>query len=59
MTASLESRDLDRLEAGSLHILREVAAECRKPVMLYSIGEDSSVLHLLMKASNRQSMRWR
>ena len=43
--------DLDRLEAESLHILREVAAECRNPVMLYSIGKDSSVLlHLLLKA---------
>jgi len=43
--------DLDRLEAESIHILREVAAECRNPVMLYSIGKDSSVLlHLLLKA---------
>ncbi|WP_256386136.1 sulfate adenylyltransferase subunit CysD [Luteimonas sp. YGD11-2] len=42
---------LDRLEAESLHILREVAAESRRPVMLYSIGKDSSVLlHLLLKA---------
>ena len=42
---------LDRLEAESLHILREVAAEFRNPVMLYSVGKDSSVLlHLLMKA---------
>ena len=42
---------LDRLEAESLHILREVAAECRNPVLLYSIGKDSSVLlHLLLKA---------
>jgi sulfate adenylyltransferase subunit 2 len=42
---------LDRLEAESLHILREVAAECRRPVLLYSIGKDSSVLlHLLLKA---------
>jgi sulfate adenylyltransferase subunit 2 len=42
---------LDRLEAESLHILREVAAEFRNPVMLYSIGKDSSVLlHLLVKA---------
>jgi sulfate adenylyltransferase subunit 2 len=44
-------RDLDRLEAESIHILREVAAECRAPVLLYSIGKDSSVLlHLLLKA---------
>ena len=43
--------DLDRLEAESLHILREVAAQCRAPVLLYSIGKDSSVLlHLLLKA---------
>jgi sulfate adenylyltransferase subunit 2 len=42
---------LDRLEAESLHIFREVAAEFRRPVMLYSIGKDSSVLlHLLLKA---------
>lgn len=42
---------LDRLEAESLHILREVAAECENPVMLYSIGKDSAVmLHLAMKA---------
>src|SRR5438270_7921188 len=32
------------LEAESIHILREVAAECQKPVLLYSIGKDSSVL---------------
>lgn len=42
---------LDRLEAESIHILREVAATCRNPVLLYSIGKDSSVLlHLLRKA---------
>ena len=42
---------LDRLEAESLHILREVAAEFRNPVMMYSVGKDSSVLlHLLVKA---------
>lgn len=42
---------LDRLEAESIHILREVAAEFRRPVLLYSIGKDSSVLlHLLLKA---------
>ena len=42
---------LHRLEAESIYILREVAAEFRKPVMLYSIGKDSSVLlHLAMKA---------
>ena len=42
---------LQRLEAESIHIMREVAAECRNPVMLYSIGKDSQVmLHLAMKA---------
>ncbi len=42
---------LDRLEAESIHILREVAAEFRNPVMMYSVGKDSSVLlHLLLKA---------
>jgi sulfate adenylyltransferase subunit 2 len=42
---------LKRLEAESIHIMREVAAEFRNPVMLYSIGKDSSVmLHLAMKA---------
>jgi sulfate adenylyltransferase subunit 2 len=42
---------LQRLEAESIYIMREVAAEFRKPVMLYSIGKDSSVLlHLAMKA---------
>ena len=42
---------LDRLEAESIHIFREVAAEAAKPVFLYSIGKDSAVmLHLAMKA---------
>ena len=42
---------LQRLEAESIHILREVAAEAERPVMLYSIGKDSSVmLHLARKA---------
>jgi sulfate adenylyltransferase subunit 2 len=42
---------LDRLEAESLHIFREVASEFSNPVMLYSIGKDSAVLlHLLAKA---------
>src|SRR5688500_20131443 len=42
---------LDRLEAESIHILREVAAGFRHPVMMYSVGKDSSVLlHLLGKA---------
>ena len=42
---------LQRLEAESIHIFREVVAECENPVMLYSIGKDSSVmLHLAVKA---------
>jgi sulfate adenylyltransferase subunit 2 len=42
---------LQKLEAESIHIIREVAATCDNPVMLYSIGKDSSVLlHLAMKA---------
>ena len=42
---------LDRLEAESIHILREVVATSRRPVFLYSIGKDSSVmLHLALKA---------
>jgi sulfate adenylyltransferase subunit 2 len=42
---------LQKLEAESIHIIREVAAECENPVMLYSIGKDSGVmLHLAMKA---------
>lgn len=42
---------LQRLEAESIHIMREVVAEFEKPVMLYSIGKDSSVmLHLALKA---------
>ena len=38
---------LDRLEAESIHIFREVIAECEQPVMLYSIGKDSAVMLLL------------
>lgn len=42
---------LDKLEAEAIYIIREVAAECENPVMLYSIGKDSSVmLHLALKA---------
>lgn len=42
---------LQRLEAESIHIMREVAAEAERPVMLYSIGKDSAVmLHLAAKA---------
>ena len=46
-----ELTHLQRLEAESIHIMREVVAECERPVMMYSIGKDSSVmLHLAMKA---------
>jgi len=42
---------LERLEAESIHIFREVVAECEKPVLLYSVGKDSAVmLHLAVKA---------
>ncbi len=42
---------LERLEAESIQVMREVVAECEKPVMLYSIGKDSStMLHLARKA---------
>jgi sulfate adenylyltransferase subunit 2 len=42
---------LERLEAESIHIFREVVAECERPVMLYSVGKDSAVmLHLARKA---------
>lgn len=51
---------LDELEAEAIYIIREVAAECEKPVMLYSIGKDSSVmLHLAMKAFTLKSRRSR
>ena len=42
---------LKQLEAESIHIIREVASEFKNPVMLYSVGKDSSVMvHLAMKA---------
>jgi sulfate adenylyltransferase subunit 2 len=42
---------LERLEAEAIHIMREVVAECDRPVMMYSIGKDSAVmLHLARKA---------
>lgn len=51
MSVTCMHTHLDRLEAESIRILRETVAECRKPVLLYSIGKDSSVLlHLLLKA---------
>ena len=49
--SSLNLTHLQQLEAESIHIIREVAAEFENPVMLYSIGKDSSVMvHLAMKA---------
>ena len=51
MTEHTLAPDLRRLEAESIYIFREVAAEFKKPVLLYSIGKDSSVLlHLARKA---------
>jgi sulfate adenylyltransferase subunit 2 len=51
MIAAHQMTHLEKLEAESIHIIREVAAECEKPVMLYSVGKDSAVmLHLAMKA---------
>ncbi|MFZ2727322.1 MAG: sulfate adenylyltransferase subunit CysD [Methylococcaceae bacterium] len=51
MTADYKLTHLKQLEAESIHIIREVAAEFERPVMLYSIGKDSAVmLHLTMKA---------
>ncbi|HWT41829.1 MAG TPA: sulfate adenylyltransferase subunit CysD [Sphingopyxis sp.] len=47
----MELTHLDRLEAESIHIMREVMADAVKPVMLYSVGKDSAVmLHLARKA---------
>ena len=49
---------LDELEAEAIYIIREVAAECENPVMLYSIGKDSSVmLHLALKAFYPEKFR--
>ena len=49
---------LKQLEAESIHIIREVAAEFDNPVMLYSIGKDSSVMvHLAVKAFHPASRR--
>ena len=50
-TMKIPMTHLRQLEAESIHIIREVAAEFENPVMLYSIGKDSSVmLHLALKA---------
>ena len=49
--ATLSLTHLERLEAESIHIMREVVAEAERPVMLYSVGKDSAVLlHLAKKA---------
>lgn len=51
LMTSAQGSHLDRLEAEAIHIIREVAAEFANPVLLYSVGKDSSVLlHLLLKA---------
>jgi sulfate adenylyltransferase subunit 2 len=51
LTPLIPLSDLQQLEAESIHIMREVVAETERPVMLYSIGKDSSVmLHLARKA---------
>ncbi|MDE1895835.1 MAG: sulfate adenylyltransferase subunit CysD [Rhodospirillales bacterium] len=51
MDAKISLTHLQRLEAESIHIMREVVAETEKPVMLYSVGKDSAVmLHLARKA---------
>lgn len=48
---ALSLSHLDRLEAEAIHIMREVVSQCENPVMLYSVGKDSSVmLHLAQKA---------
>lgn len=51
MTQLSRPSHLQQLEAESIHIMREVVAQCEKPVMLYSVGKDSAVmLHLAIKA---------
>ena len=51
MSTVFHTTHLQQLEAESIHIIREVAAEFERPVMLYSIGKDSSVmLRLAQKA---------
>jgi sulfate adenylyltransferase subunit 2 len=54
------SKNLRRLESEAIEVMREVVAAFRKPVMLYSIGKDSSVmLHLALKAFYPASRRFR
>ena len=51
VSTGAENKHLRRLEAESIGIMREVVAEFRKPVMLYSIGKDSTVMvHLARRA---------
>ncbi|HAH09236.1 MAG TPA: sulfate adenylyltransferase subunit CysD [Alphaproteobacteria bacterium] len=51
MTQTTQLTHLDRLEAEAIHIMRDVVAECERPVMLYSIGKDSAcMVHLARKA---------
>lgn len=51
MSAETTLSHLERLESESIHIFREIAAECERPVLLYSIGKDSAVLlHLALRA---------
>ena len=51
MSSQYNLTHLKQLEAESIHIIREVAAEFDNPVMLYSVGKDSAVMmHLAMKA---------
>ncbi|MEO6822270.1 MAG: sulfate adenylyltransferase subunit CysD [Candidatus Nanopelagicales bacterium] len=57
MTAATALTHLDRLEAESIYIMREAAAESERPVMLYSVGKDSAVmLHLAGKAFRPSSL---
>ena len=57
MSANLPPH-LRRLESEAIHIMREVVAEFSAPVMLYSIGKDSSaMLHVALKALDRKSTR--
>jgi sulfate adenylyltransferase subunit 2 len=53
-------KHLKRLEAESIEIMREVVAEFKNPVMLYSIGKDSSVmLHVAIRRSTQRPCRCR
>ena len=57
--SSLRLDHLRALEAESIHIIREVVAEFERPVMLFSIGKDSSVLLRLAQRSQRRQMKKR